>query len=173
MLAWLQRWLSRLTVLAAIIGGAAVAGLMALTVVAVFWRYGLNDPIFGLEDLSTLTLSVVVAASVAYAASRQAHVSVDLLGHLRLGRKLSRVIDAIAQSLSLAMVALAGYALFSKGSCGLPCGAVTNNLSIVQTPFYYALGVAMWFYALSLALTLLSGFASTTRFAAGRKPGNN
>jgi hypothetical protein len=65
----------------------------------------------------------------------------------------------LARLLGIAIVGFATWALFKKGACGLPCGAITNNLSIVHTPFYYILGVAMGSYAILLILHLLIGFA--------------
>ncbi len=39
--------------------------LVGLTVVSVFWRYLLNDPIFGITDLSRMSLAVIVAGALA------------------------------------------------------------------------------------------------------------
>lgn len=157
-LGWADKQLGRLAGLLAVSGGIAVIALMVLTIVAVFWRYVLNNPIFGIEDVSTVTLTVVVAAAVAYGARHNAHVSVNVITYF-CGRNITRYTDLIARILGVAMTGLASYALFIKGSCGLPCGAITNNLGIVQTPFFYALGVAMAFYALLLLLHLLIGLA--------------
>ena len=44
--------------------GVALAVLVGFTVVAVFWRYALNDPIFGVEDVSTMALTIVVSAAI-------------------------------------------------------------------------------------------------------------
>lgn len=158
MLMLAERQLGRLAGLLAFVGGLAVFGLMGVTVVAVFARYVLNDPIFGIEDISMMTLTVVVAASVAYGAHHHAHVSVGVIKWFA-GRRVTRITDLIARSLGLAIVSFATYGLFSKGSCGLPCGQITNNLSIVHTPFYYFLGVAMASYAALLLVHLLVGLA--------------
>ena len=151
-----QRQLGYLAGLFAIAGGLAIIALMSITVVAVFWRYILNDPIFGIEDVSTMVLTVVVGAAVAYGAQHQAHVSVNIIT-VFFGRKVTRITDLLVRVSGLVIIAIAAYGLFSKGGCGLPCGAITNNLSIVHTPFYYFLGVGMAFYALLLLLHLLIG----------------
>ena len=57
------------------------------------------------------------------------------------------------------MTAMAAYALFVHGSCGLPCGDVTGSLSIPHTPFYYALGASLAAYGCLLASQMLLGFA--------------
>ncbi|HSM19215.1 MAG TPA: TRAP transporter small permease subunit, partial [Hyphomicrobiales bacterium] len=63
-----------------LVGQLALVGLVGLTVVGVVFRYGLNDPIFGLNDVSRMTLLVAVACSLAYGGRQGAHVAVDLLG---------------------------------------------------------------------------------------------
>ena len=74
-----QQQLGYLAGLFAIVGGLAIIALMLITVVAVFSRYILNDPIFGIEDVSTMALTIVVGAAVAYGAQHQVHVSVNII----------------------------------------------------------------------------------------------
>ena len=157
-LARAERWHARATGLLAIAGGTAVFFLMGVTITAVFARYGLNDPIYGIEDLSRMGLTVVVAGAVAYGAGQGAHVSVNVIGMVA-GRDVTRVTDMLARLLGIGIVGFATWALFKKGACGLPCGDITNNISIVHTPFYYILGIAMGTYALLLILHLLIGLA--------------
>lgn len=147
--------------LIAALGGAALVALVAVTVVAVFWRYILNSPIFGIEDVSTMTLTVVVAASVAYGAHKQAHVGVNIIG-FAFSRRVTRVTDLAARTLTFAIAAIAGYALFAKGSCGLPCGHITSNLAIPHPPFYFVLGAAMLSYAAVLLFQIAVGIANWT-----------
>ena len=128
----------------AVAGGLALLVLVVVTGVSVFYRYVLRAPIFGIEDISTMTLTVIVAASVAWAATHRGHVSVNVLS-LVAGRNVTRITDLIARLVSFGILAFACYALFVKGACGMPCGAMTSNLGIIHTPFYYALGTAMGF----------------------------
>ena len=158
-LAAIDQQLGRLAGLFAAVGGIALAGLMAITVVAVFWRYALNNPIFGIEDVSTMALTVVVAASIAFCARQGGHVGVNVI-KLVAGRRTTRITDFAARILGIFITAISAYALFLKGSCGLPCGAITNNLSIVHTPFYYFLGTTMAFYSVLLLLHLGIGIAN-------------
>lgn len=155
-LAAAEKQLGRLAGLFAVAGGVAIVALMATTVVAVFARRVMNDPIFGIEDVSAMALTVVVAAAVAYGAHHHAHVSVNVI-KMVAGRRMTRVTDLVVRVLGLAVIGIAAYAMFAKGGCGLPCGQITNNLSIVHTPFYYFLGVALASYAALLAVHLLIG----------------
>ena len=157
-LARAELWHARATGVLAVLGGASVFFLVGVTMTAVFARYVLNDPIYGIEDLSSMGLTVVVAGAVAYGAGKGSHVSVNVIGMVA-GRETTRYTDVLARLLGIGIVSVATYALFTKGSCGLACGDITNNLSILHRPFYYLLGVAMASYALLLFLQLLIGFA--------------
>jgi len=140
------------------VGGIALGVLLGVTVSEVFWRYVLNDSLVWAEDISTMSLTVVVAAAIAYGAGEGSHVCVNLIARF-WGRPVTRVTDLLARLLGLGVTAMAAYALFSHGSCGLPCGAVTSSISIPHTPFYYVLGTALATYGLLLAAQALLGLA--------------
>ena len=142
----------------AVVGGIALVVLLAVTVAEVFWRYVLNDSLLWTEDVSTMSLAVVAAAAVAYGAREGSHVCVNLIARFA-GRRVTRITDAVARILGVAVTGMAAYALFVHGTCGLPCGAVTGSVSIPHTPFYYALGVSLAAYGLLLASQLLLGLA--------------
>ena len=144
-----QRLLDRLSTVFALIGSCGILVLMGLTVVGVFWRYVLVAPIFGLQDLSSMTAAIVAAASVAYGANRRSHITVNIMPK-QFGRGVRRWTDLIARGVGVVVLILASGALIKKGSCGLPCGNVTGNLTIPHSPFYYALAAALAFFALVL-----------------------
>lgn len=152
----IERALAVFAALFAVLGGLALVMLCGVTVVSVFYRYALNAPIFGVEDVSTMTLTVLVACSIVWAANQRGHVAVNILP-IFMNRNLSRVTDAVARLLSAGVLTVAGYALFKKGGCGMPCGAITSNMSIVHTPFYYVLGAAMLVFAAMVAVQLAIG----------------
>ncbi len=151
-----DRGLGIIAGLMAVVGGAAAIGLVAITIVSVFWRYVLRDPIFGIEDLSTMALTVFVAGAIAYGALHRAHVTVNILAGL-VGRKVTRLTDVAVRVLGAGISGFAAYGLFTKGACGLPCGAITANMGIVHTPFYYVLGTAFTFYTVLLVYQLIVG----------------
>jgi len=141
------------------VGGIALAVLLAVTVAEVFWRYALNDSLLWIEDLSTMSLTVVVAGAIAYGAGEGSHVSVNLIGRF-LGRPVTRIPDAVARLLGVGVPAIAPYALFAPGRCGPACGAATGRVSIPHRPFYYALGASLVTYGLLLTTQLLLGLAA-------------
>ena len=141
------------------VGGIALAVLLGVTVAEVFWRYVMNGSLIWIEDLSTMSLAVVVAGAVAYGAGEGSHVCVNLIVRF-WGRPVTRITDAAARLLGVAATATAAYAVFAHGSCGLACGAATRNVSIPHKPFYYVLGASLAAYGLLLATQLLRGLAA-------------
>ena len=137
-----------------IIGALALTALTLTTVVSVAWRYFLDDPIFGVEDVSSISLAVFVAAAVATTAWERSHIAVDLLTNM-MAPPLQRLAALTAALVGLGTVVLACYALISKGSCGQACGQFTANLSIPHMPFYFFFAAAFAFYAVLLALDLI------------------
>jgi TRAP-type C4-dicarboxylate transport system permease small subunit len=136
-----------------------VVFLVGLTVVSVFWRYILNDPIFGITDISRMSLAVIVAGSLAYGARRGAFVHVDILKTVA-GRKWTRYTDVVVRLAGIAVIAAATWALRDEARCGFECGEFTDNLEIVHPPFYWLLAAAMATYGLILICELLIGFAN-------------
>ena len=161
----LERVLKRVAGIFAIIAGIALVGLCGLTVVSVFYRYALRNPIHGVEDLSTMALAVLVAGSIAWAASVQGHVAVNILPAV-MGRAASRFTDLFARLLTAAMLLIAAWALVVKGSCGMACGAFTPNTGILHMPFYFALAAALLLYGLMVLVHVAIGLRHWT----GRDP---
>ncbi len=143
------------TALAAI-GAAGALALVAVTVVAVFFRYIIGDPIYGIGDLSTMLLSVIVAGSIIYGAKIGAHVQVDVLNMVG-GRKVTRYCDVVVRLLSAAIAFLLAIALWEEMQCGEDCGYFTPNLEIVHAPFHGLLMVSMAGYGLLQILELIEG----------------
>ncbi|MGI9390668.1 MAG: TRAP transporter small permease [Boseongicola sp.] len=149
---------SRLSTLFAFAGALGIVTLLGVTVTAVFWRYALNAPIFGIEDVSIVALTIVAAASVAYGGLRHAHVSINLITRIA-GRQTTRVTDAVTRVLTAAICFLATYALVVK-ACGMAKACITSNLSIEHRPFYYVLAVGMALVGLQITVRLLIGLAN-------------
>ncbi len=154
-LVWADKQLGHLAGLLAVLGGLGVFALVGITIIAVVWRYGLNDPIFGVSDLSVVTLTFVAGAAVAYGARKNAHVSVNVITYVA-DRRITRWTDAIMRALTVAIAGLATYALFAK-ACGIEKACITNNFSIEHWPFYYFLGVSLAVYTLHVLVQFLIG----------------
>ncbi len=156
------KWLDRAAGLLAALGALTVVFLTGAIVVQVFWRYVLNAPIFGAEDLVRMGLVVVVAGSVSYGARRGAHVHVDVLRSLGGGRLIPYT-DVLVKLGGAGIVGLMAYALWDEGRCGFRCGDFTDNLNIIHTPFYNTLAAGMAVYALILAVELAVSVTALVR----------
>lgn len=156
-LASIDSQLGRLAALFAVVSACGIVVLLGVTVVAVFWRYALNAPIFGIEDLSIVTLTVVAAGSVAYGGRKGAHVSINLLQHVST-RRFTRISDAVMRIAAASISLLAAYALVVK-ACGFEKACITSNLSIEHRPFYFVLAAALGLYGINTLVQLLTGLA--------------
>ena len=137
-------------------GNIAMVGLVVVTGVAVFFRYIVRDPIFGIYDISEMVLLVTVACSLAYGGRRGAHVAVDILGMFG-GRRITRWTDVVVRVLGVGIVAITVYALIVQGSCGMRCGHFTPDLAIPFLPFYMVLALGLGAYGLVLLAELATG----------------
>ena len=150
-----DRLIGRLATVMAVIGGLAIAGLVIITVVAVLWRYGFNDPIFGISDLSVVTLTIVAGSAVAYGARHGAHVSVNVIAYVA-DRRLLRWSDALMRAATITITGLATWGLFTK-ACGIEKACITSNFSIEHRPFFWFLGLALGLYTLHVMVEFLTG----------------
>ena len=137
------------------VGALALTALIVITMTGVTWRYVLRDPIFGIEDLASLSLAVVVAAGVALAALDRAHIAVDLFSIWLDRGPIGRVLTALAAGMTCAICLVAIFAVHLKAACGVPCGEFTSNLSIAHAPFYYGFALAFAIFALTAARAAL------------------
>lgn len=128
-------------------GAIGILAMVGLTVVGVFWRYILNDAIFGITDMSVLTASVVVSCAVVFAAINHQHIAITLIEG-QLGRKSLRWVDMLVHLLSAATLLAAAKALWDKSRCGFDCGDITDNLGLLHQPYYIILSVSMLLCAL-------------------------
>ncbi len=148
-----DKGLGLLAGLFAVAGGFGILVLLGVTVIAVFWRYALNAPIFGIEDISIVTLTVVAAGAVSFGGRKGAHVSIDLIDRFFPAR-VTRVTDTVMYLLAAAICFLAVYALFTR-ACGIEKACITSNLAIEHRPFFWVLAGALMIYALQLAVHFL------------------
>lgn len=150
LLDWIDRKLGQCAGLFAIVGSIGLVALLGITVVAVVSRYVLNAPIFGIEDLSVVSLTLVAAGAVSFGARRGSHVSINLIDKVADKRE-TRWTDTGIHLLAAATCFVAAGALVTK-ACGIEKACITSNLSIEHRPFFWVLSAAFVFYALHLSL---------------------
>lgn len=129
-----------------VLGICAVCVLAVVTLISVFWRYVLNDPIFSIEDISTMALTILVASAITYAGREGAHLSVDLLPKTK-SPTINRWHVFGIKLFSLIAALLICFSLFKAGLCGSDCGLITANLGISHAPFYFFFAFSFFIYA--------------------------
>lgn len=134
--------------LMAIVGGAMLMCLMALTVVAVTLRK-FNNPILGTQDLSEAGLTIVVFFAMAYSGWTGGHIAVDLIGNFVSARKLALVDAGVRVACGLFFVVVAWQSL-SQGLDALEFGDGFNLLDIPHYPFYFVIAFGSLVFAFVL-----------------------
>lgn len=132
-------------------GGLILIALMGVTLADVVYRYVLNAPIFGSQDISILLLVLVVAFCIAYGGRTGAHVAVEVFGKLG-GAVFERISALFVRAAGAAVMALASYQLFQSGRMATELEEGSQLLNIPFEPFYDALAVGVGLYAILLAL---------------------
>jgi len=144
-------WIDRLVLFVALwIGGPMLCFMVIVTVVDVTLRYVFNSPIFGAEDFSSLSLSIVVSAAIAYSGRTGGQVSVELFVNL-MGPRITVWTDFIVRIFTIAMLAIMVWRLIVSGIDASKYGEASFALLIPFEPFFYILAASMFLYALVLA----------------------
>ncbi len=143
--------------LMAVVGGAVLMCLMALTVLAVTLRK-FNDPILGTQDLSEAGLIVVVFFAMAYSGWTGGHIAVDLIGNFVSARRLA-ALDASVRILCGLFFLVVAWQSLAQGLDALEFGDGFNLLDIPHYPFFFVIAFGSLVFALVLVvLGLRSAF---------------
>ncbi|MGB0723451.1 MAG: TRAP transporter small permease subunit [Gammaproteobacteria bacterium] len=86
----------------------AIAGLAAwlnvvligVIIASVIWRYGFNDALIALEELTWHLYAIAFMFGIAYAISNDSHIRVDLV-HMNLSHRTQHIIEILGISLLL------------------------------------------------------------------------
>jgi len=152
-LAWTERVLKG----AALLGGAALFGIMLLVSYSVFCRYVLNQPILGDQELVEIGMSLVVMLAMPFASWQGAHIRVDILDG-PLGAMGRFVGDLFARGVSIFVLYLLVRKALDKALDAYEYEDVTNMIEIPVWIVYGAITAGMGLFALVLALQLVLQF---------------
>ena len=147
--AWTTRFL-------AYVAGAALLWLMLLTVVAVVMRYVFNAPILGAQDISELSLAVVVFLGIPYCGWTGGHVAVDLISTV-VGESRLRYTDALMRLLGGVLFAVVAWQALRQGLDALEYGDATNLVDISHYPFMFLMSFGWLLFALVLLMQAAAG----------------
>lgn len=145
---------------AAFISGVALLWLMGLTVIAVVMRYVFNAPILGAQDLSQVSLVLVVFPAMAYCGWTGGHVALDLISAAIKSSTL-RWTDMIIHATSALLFVFISRQAWSRGVDALKYGEATNLIDIPHAPFFFVIAMSCGLYAAVL-------FIQTVKTAIGR-----
>lgn len=158
MLASLRTWADRLISLSAALGSIGLIFVTLVILIDVIGR-GIQTPLYGSQDLMTMTLVIVVFGGMAICDRQGNHVAVDLLESY-FPDALNRSIDILSALLgALIFVALA-YTVYESAKISTMLNLSTNLLRLPKAWFQWGLcslslltAVAMLLRAVELSIS--------------------
>lgn len=130
--------------------GVAMFGLLAITLGAVVMRYVFNAPILGAQDLSEVSLALVIFLGLAHCGWRGGHVAVDLIAMLVPERYL-RWTDFTVRLVGAALFAVMAWITWGQARDAREYGEATNLIEIPHFPFMTVAVACFALYAVVLA----------------------
>jgi TRAP-type mannitol/chloroaromatic compound transport system permease small subunit len=156
--AWL-RWIDKLSVAAAVVGGIATVGLMVHVVADVGGRALANRPLAGTLDVTqTAWMPTLIALGMGYALQRSEHIRVSLMT-APAGPRTQRLVEIGAMATTLVVIAL--FIWFGVGDA-------QHSMSIGERAVgasWLSVWPFRWIVTLGLMVLLLQTVASLVRAA--------
>lgn len=153
MLATLRTVADGLIGLSAAIGAAALIVEVGVILVDVIGR-ALGHPLFGSQDLITMTMVLLVFGGMALCDRKGGHISVDLLER-RFPRIVNRVIDIVSAALGAVIFVFIAWAVWESGKLSQMLNLSTNLLKLPKVWFQWALCGFALLTAFGMALRAL------------------
>jgi len=158
MLASLRTWADRLISLSAALGSIGLIFVTLVILIDVIGR-GIQNPLYGSQDLMTMTLVIVIFGGMAICDRQGSHVAVHLLENY-FPDALNRAIDILSALLgALIFVALA-YTVYESAKISTMLNLSTNLLRLPKAWFQWGLcslslltAVAMLLRAVELSIS--------------------
>ena len=152
--------LDRLCAALAVLSGAVLLCLIALTFVDVVMRYLLSAPILGSKDLLEMGMVLVFAFALPFTWRMGGHIVVDLVPDYPL-RGLTSARDVAVRSIGVFVFAVLAWQGWVRAEDAALFNEATNMIEIPFRPFFLALAGASAIQALVLCI-------ETARLIAGR-----
>ena len=144
----------RLLKAVALMGGFALFGIMMLVSISVFFRYALNRPILGDQELVEIGMALVVMMAMPFATLKGEHIRVDILDD-RLGQVGRFAGDVFARCISCFVLFLLIGKTWDKMLDAYEYDDVTNMIEIPIWIAYGAITLGMGLVAAVMAVQLL------------------
>nr|WP_249200467.1 TRAP transporter small permease [Thetidibacter halocola] len=136
--------------LSAIIGTLAVIAEVGVILVDVIGR-AFGKPMFGSQDLITMTMVILVFGGMALCDRKGGHISVDLL-EKKFPGLMNRVLDIVSAALGAVIFAFIAWAVWDSAKLSAMLNLSTNLLQLPKVWFQWALCGFSVLTALGMAL---------------------
>ena len=136
------------------LGGLVLFVIMLLVSTTGFYRYVLNQPILGDQELVEIGMSLVVMMAMPFAALKGAHIRVDILDEA-IGKAGCFLGDVFTRTVSCFVLFLLIRKTWDKTWDAHKYGDVTNMIEIPVWIAYGAITAGMGLFALVLAVQLI------------------
>lgn len=145
------------TVLLAL-GGAALAGMVALACANMFMRGALGAPIRGTYELMGFAGALVCAFALAPTQIKKGHIALTMLAG-KLPRRLELCIDFLSHLVCSTFFALIAWRTALYAQSLIEFGELSENLHLQFSPFVFAVALGCGMLALALLSDLVRIFA--------------
>lgn len=153
MLASLRKTADRLIGLSATFGALALFVEVVVILIDVIGR-AFGNPMFGSQDIVTMTMVILVFGGMALCDRRGGHISVDLLER-RYPAGLNRAIDIASAALGAVVFVFIAWAIWDSSKLSQMLNLSTNLLRLEKAWFQWALIGFALVTALGMALRAL------------------
>lgn len=135
---------------------AAVALIVTLViqVTNIIGRKGFQFPILGTVEMTRMFLAVIVFLGLAYSEDLGDHITIDLM-YVSLGDRLKTVVDVFATLVSIFVVGLISWQLFTYALFTRASGEDTGTLDWPIWPFVLVAAVGSAMYTLAIISKLI------------------
>ena len=147
-------WPERILGGAALLAGIALFGIMLLVTISVFFRYVLNAPILGSQELVQLSMVFVVMLAMPFTALKGMHIRVDIFDTI-FGRRGRYITDLVSNIVGICVLFLLIRKSTDKAFDALEYDDVTNMIELPLWTAYAAIAIGMGLYMAVLALKLV------------------
>ena len=134
-----------------ITGGILYTIIMFMTTYHIIGRYGFNNPLLGLVEISGFLLTVGLFLGFAYVMEIGCHVSVGTIVD-NMPKKVQLTLDIITHGISLAVAAAACYGTLKYGFYLVDAGMSTTVMDIPIYPFVIFIGFSWGLFGIALVM---------------------
>ncbi|MEZ5935298.1 MAG: TRAP transporter small permease [Alphaproteobacteria bacterium] len=143
----------RLIALSAVIGALGLLVEVAVILIDVVGR-AFGKPLFGSQDLITMTMVIVVFGGMAVCDRRGGHIAVDLLERF-FPPAVNRLTDAASALLGALIFVVMAFAVYESAKLSLMLNLSTNLLNLPKAWFQWMLSGFALLTALGMVLRAL------------------